>query len=399
MMTNVAMTSKRIEKVPFAGIRKAFEKANAMEAKGVRVIHFDIGRPDFDTPTHIKEAAKKALDQGIVHYAPNVGMPALREALADAVAKQKGVRYDPEKEIIVTAGGQEALCLTFMSILDPGDEVLMPDPAFESFARTVHLTGGVPVFLSLVPSDNFMFDLEAAEKSITARTRAMVVNSPHNPTGSVLTREQLEKIAQFATKHNLILISDEAYDHMVYEDCVHYSPASFPGMRERTIICGSLSKTYAMTGWRIGYIAAPEATVSGAVRAQQNVLLSVCSFAQMGAIAALRGSQAPTDEMMKEFGRRRMLVLEQMKLVPGLELENNPCGAFYVFPKITVPGITSAQLADYLLEKAGIAVVDGSAFGRGGNGHVRLAYSCSYENCKDGMERLSEAMTKLVADM
>ena len=398
-MTNVAMTSKRIEKVPFAGIRKAFEKANAMEAKGVRVIHFDIGRPDFDTPTHIKEAAKKALDQGIVHYAPNVGMPALREALADAVAKQKGVRYDPEKEIIVTAGGQEALCLTFMSILDPGDEVLMPDPAFESFARTVHLTGGVPVFLSLVPSDNFMFDLEAAEKSITARTRAMVVNSPHNPTGSVLTREQLEKIAQFATKHNLILISDEAYDHMVYEDCVHYSPASFPGMRERTIICGSLSKTYAMTGWRIGYIAAPEATVSGAVRAQQNVLLSVCSFAQMGAIAALRGSQAPTDEMMKEFGRRRMLVLEQMKLVPGLELENNPCGAFYVFPKITVPGITSAQLADYLLEKAGIAVVDGSAFGRGGNGHVRLAYSCSYENCKDGMERLSEAMTKLVADM
>jgi aminotransferase len=399
MMTNAAMTSKRIEEVPFAGIRKAVEKANAMEAKGVRVIHFDMGRPDFDTPAHIKEAAKKALDQGIVHYAPNVGMPALREALADVVAKQKGVRYDPEKEIIVTAGGQEALYLSFMSILDPGDEVLIPDPAFESFAWAVHLTGGVPVANNLVPAENFMFNLEAAEKSITPRTRAMVVNSPHNPTGSVLTREQLGEIAQFATKHDLILISDEAYDRMVYEDCVHYSPASFPGMRERTIICGSLSKTYAMTGWRIGYIAAPKSVVGAAVRAQQNVMLSVCSFAQMGAIAALTGSQAPTDEMMKEFGRRRMLVLEQMKPVPGLELENNPCGAFYIFPKITVPGITSTQLADYLLEKAGIAVVDGSAFGRGGNGYVRLSYSCSYENCKDGMERLSEAMTKLVADM
>jgi aspartate/methionine/tyrosine aminotransferase len=399
MMTNSAMTGKRMEEVPFAGIRKAADKANQLAAKGVKVIHFDIGRPDFDTPAHIKEAAKKALDQGIVHYSPNNGMPELREALAAKVAEEKGVRYDPEREIIATAGGQEALYLALMSILDPGDEVLIPDPAFGSFPWSVHLAGGVPIAIDLVASDNFMFNLEAAAKAITSRTKAMMVNSPHNPTGSVLSREYLEKIAAFAARHNLILISDEAYDHIVYEGRLHYSPASFSGMRERTIICGSLSKTYSMTGWRIGYIAACEPVVSAALRVQQNVMLSLCSFAQMGAIAALtesRASQAFTAEMVKEFSRRRKLILEQIKQVPGLELESEPYGTFYLFPKITLPGVTSAQLADYLLEKAGVGVVDGAAFGHNGHGHVRISYTDSYENCQEGMERLAEAMNKLV---
>jgi aspartate/methionine/tyrosine aminotransferase len=395
-MTNVVMTGERIAKVPFAGIRKTFEKANELEARGVRVVHFDIGRPDFDTPAHIKEAAKSALDQGIVHYAPNAGMPALREALAARVWEEKGIRYDADKEIMATAGGQEALYLSLMSVLDPGDEVLIPDPGFSTFSTAVHLAGGVPVAIDLAASDNFTFNLEMAAKAISARTRAMIVNSPHNPSGSVLTREQLEKIAGFAAKHNLILISDEAYDHMVYEGRVHYSPASFPGMRERTIVCGSLSKTYAMTGWRIGYIAAPEAVIGAAIRVQQNVMLSLCAFAQMGAIAALTQSQAFTAEMMNELGRRRKLVLERIKLVPGLTLENDPYGTFYVFPKITVPGITSAQLAEHLLDKNGIALIDGNAFGRNGAGHLRLSYSCSYKNCEEGMERLHEAMTKLV---
>lgn len=395
---NSAMAGKRMEKVPFAGIRKAFEKANQLAAKGVKVIHFEIGRPDFDTPVHIKQAAQQALDQGIVHYAPNAGMPALREALVAKVEEEKGVRYDPEKEIMATAGGQGAIYLALMSILDPGDEVLIPDPAFGTFQSSVHLAGGVPVALDLVASDNFMFNLEAAAKAVTPRTKAMIVNSPHNPSGSVLSREQLEKISAFAARHNLILISDEAYDHIVYEGRVHCSPASFSGMRERTIICGSLSKTYAMTGWRIGYIAASEPVVGAAVRVQQNVMLSLCSFAQMGAIAALtqsQASQAFTAEMVKEFSRRRKLVLEQMKQVPGLELESDPYGTFYVFPKITLPGVTSTQLADHLLDKAGIAVVDGSVFGRNGDGHLRISYTISYESCKEGMERLAEAMSKL----
>ncbi len=394
-MTISGMVGKRIEKVPFGGIRKAVEKANELSARGVKVIHFEIARPDFDTPAHIKEAAKQALDRGMVHYAPNAGIPALRQALAAQIEEQKGLRYHPEKEIMVTAGGQEAIYLSLLCVLDPGDEVLIPDPGFGTFRWTVHLTGGVPVAVDLVPADDFAFDLESAARLITPKTRAMLVNSPHNPSGSVLTGEQVQKLAAFAARHNLIVVSDESYDHMTYEGRAHYSVASCPGMRERSIICGSLSKTYAMTGWRIGYMAAPEAVVAAATRAQQNVLLSLCTFAQMGAIAALTQSQASTTEMLKEFGRRRKLVLDLLQRVPGLEMENVPYGAFYLFPKITVPCVSSAELADYLLEKAGIAVVDGSVFGRNGNNHIRISYSCSYENCQEGMERLAEAMTKL----
>jgi aminotransferase len=391
------LTGRRMDRVPFAGIRKAFERANELAARGVKVIHFEIGRPDFDTPAHIKEAAKSALDQGFVHYAPNAGVPALREALAANVKRHKGISYQADKEIIVTAGGQEALYLTLMSILDPGDEVLIPNPAFGPFPWTVHLAGGVPIAIDLVPADNFMFDLEAAARVITPRTKAMIVNSPHNPTGSVLTREQLEKIAAFCTRRNLILVSDEAYDRMVYDGHVHYSPAGLPGMRERTIVCGSLSKTYAMTGWRIGYIAGPEAVVSAATRVQQNVMLSLCSFAQMGAIAGLTQSEDFTETMMQEFARRRKLMLGMLPQVSGLELEGAPNGTFYLFPKITLPGMSSAQLADHLLENAGIAVVDGAVFGANGNGHLRISYASSYDNCSEGMERLAVAMSKLVA--
>lgn len=396
-MKEAFLTGRRMDRVPYAGIRKAFEKATELAARGVKVIHFEIGRPDFDTPLNIKEAAKSALDQGFVHYAPNAGVPALREALARSVKEHKGIDYTADKEIIVTAGGQEALYLTFMSILDPGDEVLIPNPAFGTFPTAVHLAGGVPVAVDLVPADNFMLDLEVAAKAITPRTKAMIVNSPHNPTGSVLTREQLEKIAAFATRHNLILVSDEAYDRMVYDGHTHHSPASLPGMRERTIVCGSLSKTYAMTGWRIGYIAAPEPVVSAAIRVQQNVMLSLCAFAQIGAIAGLTQSQTFTEKMMQEFGRRRKLILEMLKQVAGLELESASNGAFYFFPKIILPGITSAQLADHLLENAGVAVVDGAVFGSNGNGHLRISYSCSYDDCREGMERLAVAMSALAA--
>jgi aspartate/methionine/tyrosine aminotransferase len=333
----------------------------------------------------------------MVHYAQSAGLPALREALAARISEEKGVRYGPQ-EVIVAAGGQQAIYLSLICILDPGDEVLVPNPGYSTFPWTVHLAGGVPVIVDAVASENFTFDLEAAASAITPKTRVMLVNSPHNPSGSVLTREQLEKIAVFAARHNLIVVSDEAYDHMVFEGRVHYSVASFPGMRERTVICGSLSKTYSMTGWRIGYVAAPEQLISAATRAQQNLVLSLNPFTQMGAIAALTQSQAPTAEMVQEFGRRRKLVVDSLQQTPGLELENVPYGGFYVFPKITVPGVTSAQLAEYLLETAAIAVIDGNAFGSNGDGHIRISYTCSYENCREGMERLTEAMKRLVAE-
>lgn len=390
-----ATVARRLEGIPFAGIRKVFEKANRLAAIGIKVIHFEIGRPDFDTPLHIKEAAKNALDNGLVHYAPNAGLPALREAIARVIAQNKGVSYDPESEIIVTAGGQEAMFLTLQTLLDPGDEVLVPDPGFGQFFSGVRLAGGTPVGVPLLPEQNSHFDLAAAERAVTERTKAIIVNSPHNPTGGVLSREQMEEVVNFARAHNLVLLSDEAYDHMLYEGRTHWTPAAFPGMRERTVVCGSLSKTYAMTGWRIGYIAAPREFVEATVRMQQNVMLSVCTFAQVGATAALNGPQDCVAEMMTEFSRRRNLMLKYFEQVPGLKVETFPGGAFYIFARLNLPGVSSAQLADYLLDKAGVAVVDGASFGRRGEGYLRFSYAVSFEDCREGMERVARAMENL----
>ena len=383
--------ANRLDKVPFAGIRKVFQRANELEAQGMKVIHFEIGRPDFDTPGHIKAAVKTALDNGYVHYAPNDGIPALREALAMRLKLDKELNYNPQKEIMVTAGGQEALYLTFLSLLNEGDEVLIPNPCFGPFGLAIQLAGGVAVKAPLLPEQNFFYDLEAAKLLLSPRTKAIIVNSPHNPTGGVLTAAQMKEVVEFACRHNLMLISDEAYDKMLYEDSF-VSPASFPGMKERTVICGTLSKTYAMTGWRIGYIAAPEHIIGAAVRLQQNIMLSLCTFAQHGAVAALTGSQECVETMMSEFARRRKLVLEMIGQIPGLALTDTPGGAFYAFPKITLPGIPSGQVTDYLLNHAGVAVVDGSAFGDGGKDHFRLSYAVSYEDCRIGLERIAEVM-------
>ena len=383
--------AKRLDRIAFAGIRKVFEKANQLEAQGKKVIHFEIGRPDFDTPGHIKAAAKAALDKGFVHYAPNSGIPALREALANRLKADKKLTYSPDSEIIITAGGQEALYLSFLSILNEGDEVILPDPCFGPFPLAVGLAGGVPVKVGLQPAQNYGYDWDSVKKALSLRTKAIVVNSPHNPTGGVWSADQLQAVAGLAREHGLWLIVDDAYDHLVYEGC-RLSPAQIPGMRERTILCGSLSKTYAMTGWRIGYIAAVEPVIDAAVRLQQNIMLSLCTFAQYGAVAGLTGPQDSIQAMAGEFARRRQLVLAMIRQIPGLALEGNPQGAFYVFPRITLPDMNSAQVADYLLANAGVAVVDGLAFGERGKGHFRLSYAVSYEDCREGLERIAAAM-------
>lgn len=386
----------RMNEIRFAGIRRVFEKAGRLEAQGRKIVHFEIGRPDFDTPAHIKAAAKVALDQGQVHYTPNNGLSALREALAMRLKADKGLDYDPAREIFPTAGGQEALYLCLMSILNEGDEVLVPDPSFDPFTLIVQLAGGVPVKIPLQAEKNFAYDWARAKNAISARTKALIVNSPHNPTGSVLTEPQYQEIVDFATQHDLIVISDEAYDRMVYEGRF-MSVAAWPGMKERGIICGSLSKTYAMTGWRIGYLAAPEPIIDAAHRLQQNVMISLNTFAQYGAVAGLTGPQGCVESMMGEFDRRRHLVLEMLRQTPGLALAGIPQGAFYVFPRITLPNVTSAQVADYLLEQAGVALVDGAAFGDNGSGYLRLSYAVSYEDCRLGLERVAEAMATLVS--
>ncbi len=390
------LVSSRLADIPFAGIRKVFEKAARLEAQGKKVIHFEIGRPDFDTPAPIKEAAKKALDKGFVHYTPNLGTLDLRQALSESLMKYKALTYDPLTEIMVTAGGQEAMYLSLMALLEPGDEVLLPDPGYSQFTTCVRLAGGVPVPYPLLLDDNSAPDLEAAEMLLSDRTRAIIVNSPHNPTGGVMTPQQIAGVCKFTKNYHLLLLSDEAYDRMVFEGSRFVSPASLPGMKEKTAIWGSLSKTYSMTGWRIGYLAAPADLVAGAVRMQQNVLLSVCSFAQAGALAALQGSQEGVETMVAEFERRRRVIVDGLSHAPGLSALTDPRGAFYVFVRHDTPGTDSSELADYLLDRGGVAVVPGTTFGENGDGHFRISFATSYEDCKEGMERIARCMKELV---
>ena len=354
-------TSSKMGNIPFAGIRKVFDKAAKMESQGKKVVHFEIGRPDFDTPQHIKDAAKSALDQGMVHYTPNAGIPGLRKALAASIKKFKNVEYDPITEIMATGGGQQAMFLTLQAILNPEDEVLIPDPGYPQFASCVTLCGATPIPVELLSVENFAPDLKAAQKLVTSKTRAVIVNSPHNPTGSVLTRDQIIEICRFAEKNDLLILSDEAYDRMLY-DRDFTSPAAIQGMKERTVIWGSLSKTYAMTGWRIGYIAAPADLVANAIKVQQSVMLSLCSFAQRGAQAGLEGPQDMVDQMTTKFRERRQIILDGIAQTPGLSCPVIPEGGFYVFAAHNVPGMNSEQLAECILEETGVATIPGLLF-------------------------------------
>jgi aspartate/methionine/tyrosine aminotransferase len=388
------LTAARLEAIPFAGIRRVFEKAGRIEAAGAKVIHFEIGRPDFDTPDHIKRAAVHALDRGFVHYTPNAGIPELRRALAAAIAAEKGAAFDPEREIMVTAGGQHAMALSLLAMLDPGDEVLVPDPGYSQFASCVRLCGGEPVPLPLLPEENYFPDLDWARRRIGPRTRAVILNSPHNPTGAVLEPAQVEAVCRFADDHGLVLFSDEAYDRILYPESAFCSPARFSALRRRTVLWGSLSKTYAMTGWRIGYLAAPPEVIAAAVKVQQNTMLSVCSFAQAGAVAALTGPQECVAAMVAEFDRRRRAVLAAAAAIPGLECPGRPAGAFYVFLRHRGFGRDSAALADRLLEEAHTAVVPGSSFGARGEGFIRISYAVSLEDCLEGMRRIAAALAQ-----
>lgn len=386
--------SQRLESIPFAGIRRIFEKARRLEGLGKQVVHFEIGRPDFDTPEHIKAAAKEALNRGQVHYTPNAGLPALKEALAGHIREHKGISYGPDTELMATAGGQEAMALTLLAFLEPGNEVLIPDPGYTQFASSVRLAGGVPVPVPLLADQNLSPNLEAAGDRVTERTRAMVVNSPHNPTGAVMTREQMEALCGFVQEHDLALFSDEAYDRMVYGREPFFSPAALAGMKSRSVIWGSLSKSYAMTGWRIGYLAGPEELVGAAVKVQQNLMLSLCSFAQAGAVAALTGPQDCVTDMVRAFEARSRVVLEGLERIPGLTCPTAPGGAFYAFVKHHTPGLDSWAFADRLLEEEQVALVPGPVFGGRGDGFVRISYATDMEQCREGIRRIARFMER-----
>jgi len=384
----------RVQNISLSGIRVVSEKVRLLEKKGEKVFRFDMGRPDFDTPAYIKEAAKKAIQEGFVYYTTSSGIKELREAIAQKLYKDNNMEVNPDTELIVTVGAQQAAFISILGIINPEDEVMVPDPMYVYYTDWPELAGGKTVSIPTSQENNFKFSAKDIERRISPKTKMILINTPNNPTGVVLDKQTLEIIAEVAKKYDLLILSDECYEKMVYDSVKHYSIASFPGMKKRTITINSFSKVYSMTGWRLGYVAADKEIVAGLLKVHQHTIACPCSFAQKGGLAALTIPSQASENMVKEFERRRKLVLEYLNQMEGISYVQ-PEGAFYVFPSIKEFGMSSQQICDYLLEEARVAVVPGSCFGSCGEGYVRIAYSTSYENLQQGLESMKNALKRL----
>ena len=370
------------------GTESAFEvlaRARQLERAGREIIHLEIGEPDFDTPVHIKEAAKQALDAGATHYGPSAGLPELREAIAKHVAETRGVPVAPE-EVVVTPGAKPIMFFTIMALIGDGDEVIYPNPGFPIYESVINFVGGVPVPIPLREESGFGFDLELFERRVSSKTKLIVINSPENPTGGVLDRDQVERIADVARRRGIAVLSDEIYRQFLYEG-EFASIMGLPGMREQTILLDGFSKSYAMTGWRLGYGVMPPALAEHVARLMVNSNSCTASFVQLAGIAALQGDQAPVARMVAEFKRRRDLLVDGLNRLPGVRCAR-PRGAFYVFPNITGTRRPSAEVAERLLTEAGVAALSGAAFGAHGEGYLRFSYANSESNLRLALERM-----------
>jgi len=385
----------RLSRVPFSGIRRVFDAVKKLENEGRDIIHWQIGRTDFDTPEHVKQAAAESMAKGNVHYSPNRGVPVLRNAIARRVELDNGIPVDPDTQVIVTAGANEAILISIMAFINPGDEVLIPNPNWHHYKSIVSLAGGVPVEVETFGKENFAYTAERISRHISPRTKMICITSPGNPTGCSETEENLKAIAELAIKHNLIVVSDEIYNR-IYFGGGESSPSiySVPGMTERTIVINGFSKTYSMDGWRLGWtVASPELSMH-LLKIRQYTTVCVNTFIQHGAAAGLDGDQKLIADRIAEFGERRKIIVDGLKDIPGVSLAE-PDGAFYAFPDISSFGKSSQEIADYLIFEHGIATVAGSVFGSAGEGHIRIAYSCSTDECRRGMTRLKEALAAL----
>ncbi|HET9489860.1 MAG TPA: pyridoxal phosphate-dependent aminotransferase [Methylomirabilota bacterium] len=377
------------------GTESAFEvlaRAKALERQGKSIIHLEIGEPDFDTPAHVKEAAKQALDAGATHYGPSAGLPELREAIAKHVAETRGVPVSPD-EVVVTPGAKPIMFFTILALAGAGDEVIYPNPGFPIYESVINFAGGVPVPIPLREDTGFGFDLELFERKLSARTRLIIINSPENPTGGVLDRSQIERIAALAAARGIPVLADEIYRQFLYEG-EFVSIMGMPGMRELTVLLDGFSKSYAMTGWRLGYGVMPVPLAEHVTRLMVNSNSCTSSFVQLAGIAALQGDQTPTARMVAEFKRRRDLVVDGLNRLPGVKCAR-PRGAFYVFPNITGTRRSSAEVADRLLNEAGVAVLAGTAFGQYGEGYLRLSYANSEANLRTALERMRPIFERL----
>lgn len=388
-----AKIAARMNRMAPSGIRKVNEKALAMERAGERVLHFEIGRPDFDTPEYIKRAAEQALADGKVHYTSNFGLMELRQAIADKLKRENNVDYTAS-EVLVTVGLSEAVFAVLATILEEGDEILVPDPVWLNYINVPNLLGAKAVTYGLTEETGFQMNLEEVKAKITPKTRAIVIITPNNPTGGVLSEDVLKELAEIAVSNDLMVISDEVYERLVYDGAKHISIASLPSMKERTFTMNGMSKAYAMDGWRLGYVAAPEEYILAMNKFHQHNTTCAPNFVQVAAIAALNEEGDEVKEMVKEYQRRRDYAVKAINEIPGLHCEC-PKGAFYIFINCKSLNIKSADLSAYLLEEAKIALVPGDVFGPGGEGYLRMSFANSYENVVEGCAQLKKAVALL----
>ena len=383
---------KLAERMERIGVESAFDvlvRARALEAQGRSVVHLEIGEPDFPTPAHIVEAAKQALDQGWTHYGPTQGFPDLREAIAGYVNRTRGVRVGPE-HVSVVPGGKPIIFFPMLALLEPGDEVIYPNPGFPIYESMIRFLGAKPVPMPLVEERGFRFDLNLFRDRLSARTKMVILNSPQNPTGGVIPAEDLRAIADLLRERDVVVLSDEIYTRIHYGTETPASIASLPGMLEKTIILDGFSKTYAMTGWRIGYGVMPKWLVEAVTKLMVNSNSCTASFTQRAALAALAGPQDAVERMVAEFRRRRDAFCQGLNGIPGFRCAV-PGGAFYAFANITGTGMDSKVLADLLLNEAGVSCLDGGAFGEYGQGYIRFSYANSYENLMEAVKRIHAA--------
>jgi aspartate aminotransferase len=387
------MTAIRFaERMSRLGTEGAFEvlaKARRLEAQGKRIVHLEIGEPDFTTPDNIVEAGISAMQHGYTHYTPASGILEARQAVASFVSRTLKTEVDPT-EVVLVPGSKNVLLFTLLACIEPGDEVILPDPGYPAYASQVNFIGAVPKTVTLREESGFRMDLDELASLVTPKTRMLIVNTPQNPTGGVLTTEDVQFVCDLANKHDLLVVSDEIYSQLVY-GFHHVSPLSHPGMRERTVLMDGLSKSYAMTGWRLGYAVAPKALAAKLDTLMINSSSCAAAFTQMAAIEALTApeSEQAVARMVKVFEHRRNLVVDGLNAIPGMRCAR-PQGSFYVFPNIEGTGFDEHELSDRLLSEAGVAVLPGTAFGAAGKGFIRLAYTQSEDELKLGLDRIKE---------
>ena len=384
------MVSKRLQEVPASGTIAISNLVSQMKAEGVDIVSFSMGEPDFTTPENIIDACCDSLHAGFTHYTPSTGIPELREAVAEMENRVDGVPCKASNVLITPT--KQAIFMIALAYIDPGDEVILMDPTWVSYEACIRLAGGVPVYVSAKYEDEFVVDPAMIEAAVTPRTKMIILNTPSNPTGTVMPREVLKQIADIAIANDIMVLSDEIYEAIIYEG-KHTSIASFPGMFDRTLLVSGLSKTYAMTGWRLGWAVASEENIKAINKLQSHSISCCVSFVQKAAVEAIRGPQDAKNAMVAEFRKRRDLALDLISEIPQLEC-NVPKGAFYVFPKYSM-GMSSAKLAEVLLKEGHVAVTPGIAFGPGGEGFFRVSYATSVGQIREGFDRIKKTLANL----